>query len=264
MRSTSSTQRVDKGVAGVGKPARSGTEVDNPIAQLSSIEVRSAEQEVYEALRREITRGLAPGTPLRLAQLADRFKISTMPVRSAIAHLEADGLVAQRPRRGAIVTALTVDDFTDLYTIRRALEGVAARCGCVALTDGDLDRMRASYRALTLIKLDRDDSIDQYLKFEWQLHDVCYEAGRRPQLTLLIRTCRRQAERYFRRYLGAQLDVEIDVGNQAALLEACEARDPQRAEAAVGMLFDYTIKRLMPGLIAGTSAELKTEGATKA
>jgi len=126
-------------VAGVGKPARSGTEVDNPIAQLSSIEVRSAEQEVYEALRREITRGLAPGTPLRLAQLADRFKISTMPVRSAIAHLEADGLVAQRPRRGAIVTDLTVDDFTDLYTIRRALErvGKAVMRWCsVATADG--------------------------------------------------------------------------------------------------------------------------------
>lgn len=230
------------------------TVTDDPIAQFEAIEVRSAGQEVYEALRREITRGLAPGTPLRLAQLAERFKISTMPVRSALARLESEGLVAQRPRRGAVVTDLTVDDFTDLYAIRMALEGVAARCGCVELTDDDLDRMRACHRQMAAIKLDGDDDIDRYLTHEWQLHDVCYEAAGRPRLMRLIRLYRRHAERYFRRYLGARLDVETDVKNQAHLLAACEARDADAAEAAVRALFDYTIDRLMPGLVEGTSA----------
>jgi DNA-binding GntR family transcriptional regulator len=242
---------------GRGKTTRSGPDVDDPIARLEAIDVRSAEQEVYEALRLEITRGLAPGTPLRLAQVADRFKISTMPVRSALARLEAEGLVVQRPRRGAVVTDLTMDDFTDLYAIRMALEGVAARCGCVALSDDDLNLMRECYRGLTLLKLDGDDGIDQYLRLEWQLHDICYEAGRRPRLMRLVQTYRRQAERYFRLYLGARLDIEIDVANQAAFLHACEERNPERAEAAIRLLFGYTVDRLMPGLIEGTSVTLK-------
>jgi len=227
---------------------------DDPISQIEAIEVRSAEQEVYEALRQEIIHGLAPGTPLRLAQLADRFQISTMPVRSAIARLESEGLVVQRPRRGAVVTDLTVDDFNDLYAIRMALEGVAARCGCVELTDAHIAQMIACHDKLTTIKLDGVDDIDTYLADEWRLHDICYEAANRPRLMHLIRVYRRHAERYFRRYLGTRLDVEIDVVNQRELVRACEARDADRAEAAIRALFDYTIDRLMPGLIAGTTA----------
>lgn len=227
---------------------------DDPISQIEAIAVRSAEQEVYEALRQEIIRGLAPGTALRLAQLAERFQVSTMPVRSAIARLESEGLVVQRPRRGAVVTDLTVDDFNDLYAIRMALEGVAARCGCVELTDAHIAQMVACHDKLTTIKLDGVDDIDAYLANEWRLHDICYEAAGRPRLMHLIRVYRRHAERYFRRYLGTRLDVEIDVVNQRELVRACEARDADRAEAAVRALFDYTIDRLMPGLIAGTTA----------
>lgn len=227
-------------------------EVSDPIAQIEAIEVRSAEQEVYEALRREIIRGLAPGTPLRLAQLADRFRTSTMPVRSAIARLEAEGLVQQRPRRGAVVTNLSVEDFIDLYAIRMALEGIAARCGCVELTDADIDRMQNLHRRLTTIKLDSLDDVDEYLAAEWQLHDICYEAAGRPRLMRLIRLYRRHAERYFRRYLGTRLDLSIDIKNQAAFLDACAKRNPDLAEAAIRKLFDFTTDRLMPGLLEGT------------
>jgi DNA-binding GntR family transcriptional regulator len=237
-------------------PSRIG--LDDPVAQLEAIEIRSAEQEVYEALRREITRGLAPGTPLRLAQVAERFQVSTMPVRSAIARLEAEGLVTQRPRRGAVVTELTVDDFTDLYTIRNALEGVAARHGCVELTDDELETMQECHRGLAEVTLDSEDGVDDYLTHEWRLHDICYEAAGRRRLMRLIRMYRRHGERYFRRYLGARLEVEIDVEHQAEFLHACEARDPDRAEAAIRLLFDYTMDRLMPGLIEGTSGGERT------
>lgn len=229
------------------------TEQHDPLAQFGAVEVRSAGQEVYEVLRREIIRGLPPGTVLRLAPLAKRFKISTMPVRGAIARLESEGLVVQRPRRGAIVTDLTVEDFTDLYGIRMALESLALRCGCVRLTDDDLARMRECHRQLAAIRLDQDDDIDRYLTGEWRLHDVCYEAARRPRLMGLIRLYRRHAERYFRRYLGTRLNVEADVENQERLLTACEARDADRAEAALRALFHYTTERLMPGLTTEAS-----------
>ncbi|TDD35598.1 GntR family transcriptional regulator [Saccharopolyspora elongata] len=248
MNSTDST--APKGHADT---AHSAAEPHDPLAQLEAIEVRPAGQEVYEALRREIIRGLPPGTVLRLAPLAERFQISTMPVRSAIARLESEGLVAQRPRRGAIVTDLTVDDFSEIYDIRIALEGVAVRRGCVNLTDEDLVRMRQHHRQLASIKLNDEEDIDRYLSGEWQLHDVCYEAAGRPRLMQLIRMYRRHAERYFRRYLGTRLNIEADVENQGTLLAACEARNPDRAESALRALFDYTTERLAPELAAGTS-----------
>jgi GntR family transcriptional regulator, rspAB operon transcriptional repressor len=221
---------------------------DDPTALFSAVEVHSAEFVVYSALRREIVRGLAPGTPLRLAQLASRFQVSTMPVRSAIARLESEGLVVQRPRRGAVVTGLTVEDFTDLYSIRAGLEGEAARIGAVAVSDDDVDRMRSTWLEMGSLDLGRPDIVDVYLELEWRLHDICYEAGKRPRLLRLIRVYRRQAERYFRLSLGELRELAVDVEHQEELIAACADRDPDRAQQALRTLSDWTASKVLPAL----------------
>lgn len=245
-----STERTAAGRQVQNNGPAAGGIVHDPISHISAVEVRSAELEVYEALRREIIHGVAPGTPLRLAPLAERFQVSTMPVRSAIARLESDGLIVQRPRRGAVVTDLTHDDFTDMYAIRVALEGVAARCGCPVLTDEDLTQLREVYLAMTEFSTAGLDVIDQYLALEWRLHDICYAASQRPRLLRLIDTYRRNAERYFRLYLREEREFAPDVDHQGMFLAACENRDGDRAEAAIRMLFDWTAERVLPVLAA--------------
>jgi DNA-binding GntR family transcriptional regulator len=224
-----------------------GDRASDPMGHLQAIELRSAEQEVYEALRREIIQGLPPGTPLRLATLASRFAVSTMPVRSALARLQAEGLVIQRPRRSSVVAGLSAEDFLDLYAIRMALEGVAARCGVLNLTDlhvanmyAHLERMRA------LLSSERPSTAEKYLRLEQHLHDICFDVSRRPQLISLIAVYRRQAERYFRLYLGRRLDVSDEVKMQEAWVDACQQRDPDGAEAATRALFDRTRQVLLP------------------
>lgn len=224
-----------------------GETASDPMGHLQAIELRSAEREVYEALRREIIQGLPPGTPLRLATLASRFAVSTMPVRSALARLQAEGLVVQRPRRSSVVAGLSAEDFLDLYAIRMALEGVAARCGVPHLTDqhiGDmcahLERMRA------LLESERPDTAEKYLRLDQRLHDICFDLSRRPQLVSLIEVYRRQAERYFRLYLGRRLDMSGEVKLQEAWVDACTQRDPDGAEAATRALFDRTRQVLLP------------------
>jgi DNA-binding GntR family transcriptional regulator len=59
-----------------------------------------------EAIEDEIVTGrLAPGTRLEEATLAEKFGVSRTPIREALLHLAASGLVEIRPRRGAMVSA---------------------------------------------------------------------------------------------------------------------------------------------------------------
>jgi GntR family transcriptional regulator, rspAB operon transcriptional repressor len=225
----------------------------DPTAVFTPVEVQSAEFAVYEALRREIVHGLPSGTPLRLAQLADRFQVSTMPIRSAIARLEADGFVANRPRRGAVVTELTVEDFTDLYSIRAGLECEATRLGAPALVDADVGTMRDTHAEMAALDVARPDIVDGYLQLAWRLTDICYEAANRPRLLRLIRTYRRHAERYFRLSIGERPELVVDVEHQAALVNACAARDGDGAQRALRTLFKWTAAKVVPALEAAAA-----------
>lgn len=240
-------QRSATGMLLDEQPYSSSEAASAPTGHRQAIELRSAEQEVYEALRREIIQGLPPGTPLRLETLAASFAVSTMPVRSALARLQAEGLVVQRPRCSSVVAGLSADDFLDLYAIRMALEGVAARCGVPYLTDEQVADMWTHLEYMrALLKSERPDNVEEYLRLEQHLHGICFNASRRPQLIRLIEVYRRQAERYFRLYLARRLDIRGEVRMQQAWVAACDQRDPDSAEAAARTLFDRTCQVLLP------------------
>jgi DNA-binding GntR family transcriptional regulator len=79
-------------------------------------------------LRERIVSGqFEPGERLVEAEIARQLQISRGPVREALAQLRAEGLVIDRPRRGSFVAGLTIDDVREIYELRAALEGRAAR-----------------------------------------------------------------------------------------------------------------------------------------
>lgn len=207
------------------------------------LELQSAEDAVYEALRGEIVRGLAPGTVLRLNDVAERFAVSTMPVRAALDRLAAEGLVVQRPRRGSVVAPIDLESLLDIYVVRIGLQTVAARYGAERLTDDDVARMQGHFGELVAAGERDDVQMDEYLAAEWELHRVLYEATGRRQLLLLINSYRRQAERYLRVALTGA-DLVADVKGQKAFVAACERRDPEAAEAATRELLQWTVDRL--------------------
>jgi len=61
-------------------------------------------------------------------EIAESFGVSRGPVREAIRALAARGLVEFLPRRGAYVVDISLDTIADLFNIRAALLGLAARC----------------------------------------------------------------------------------------------------------------------------------------
>lgn len=85
-------------------------------------------ERVAAALRRSIVVGeLGPGTHLKEPALAQRFGVSRLPIREAIARLEREALVRIEPRRGAFVVGITPQDISDLYECRLMLESHAVR-----------------------------------------------------------------------------------------------------------------------------------------
>jgi len=82
----------------------------------------------YRALRDAITRGmLDEGERLADRRIAESLELSRTPVREALQRLESEGFIRNVPRIGLVVAEVTPQDIEDIYVIRIALEGVAAR-----------------------------------------------------------------------------------------------------------------------------------------
>lgn len=88
--------------------------------------------DVAAALRHQIQEGaLQPGEWLREVRLCAEFAVGRSIVRSALRILADDGLVKIEENRGAYVAATTVEEVFDLYEVRAALYGLAARFACI-------------------------------------------------------------------------------------------------------------------------------------
>jgi DNA-binding GntR family transcriptional regulator len=75
------------------------------------------------AIRDDITSGaLAAGGRVNEVHLAQRLSVSRTPLREALSHLAAEGLLECIPRRGFFIKPLTVEEVEQLYPLRPLLD----------------------------------------------------------------------------------------------------------------------------------------------
>lgn len=98
--------------------------------------------EAFDRMFDAIVRGqIAPGERLREAQLAKEMGISRGVLREAMQRLEARKLVQRTPNIGVQVIALSEDDLEELYDVREALEGMAARLSASNMAEKDIKQL---------------------------------------------------------------------------------------------------------------------------
>jgi GntR family transcriptional regulator of gluconate operon len=89
---------------------------------------RSLAEDAADRIREQIlSGGFTQGEHLVEAKIAEQLAISRGPVREAFKLLRAEGLLNEEPRRGTFVVSLTAGDVREIYGLRAALEGRAAR-----------------------------------------------------------------------------------------------------------------------------------------
>lgn len=108
------------------------------------LEIMPARVKITSILRNAILSGEFPsGSELSLTEIAGRLGVSRTPVREAFQTLEAEGLIALRMNKGAIVKPINEDFIVDHFRIRRLLEAEAVfRAAKNAMDTGPLLEMQ--------------------------------------------------------------------------------------------------------------------------
>jgi DNA-binding GntR family transcriptional regulator len=122
------------------------SDVPNPGPAAPSLTAPSLTERAVAALRTDILAcRLAPGATLSEAALVARTGLGRAPVRAALARLAEDGLVQAVPRRGWVVSVVTVGDIHEVFDLRLILEAEAARraADAIGAGSGDAAHLRA-------------------------------------------------------------------------------------------------------------------------
>jgi DNA-binding GntR family transcriptional regulator len=98
---------------------------------------------VFKQLRRAIVEGDIPaGSKLSEPVLAERFAVSRGPLREAMRRLESSNLLEWRANVGARVVTLSNERLLELFQVREALEGMAARLAAERMSDAAIEELK--------------------------------------------------------------------------------------------------------------------------
>jgi DNA-binding GntR family transcriptional regulator len=192
------------------------------------LESRTLWEQVRDRLREDVLSGeLDPGTVLSEASLARSFGVSRGPIREALGRLASEGLVTITPRRGAIVTELTADEFIEAYQVREALETLAIRLAVSRLEESDLARLRGLHQEM--VEHAKRGEVHAFFDANAAFHGVFVNASGNQKLQEVYRLLMDQMGRYLAHSLALRGSLEKSISEHSAILEAVEAGDADRA-----------------------------------
>ena len=184
---------------------------------------------VADKLRDQIIRGEIPeGAQLRQDAIATQYQVSRIPVREALRQLDAEGLIAIVPNRGAIVPALSPDDVEELFSIRALLEPEVLKLSIPHLTEEDFSEA-AGVLSTYVTELQREDHVSAWGRMNWLFHSILYSRANQPRFMAIIRNVNNSGERYTRLQLYLTHGIKRANEEHHQILEFCRQRDVEKA-----------------------------------
>lgn len=193
---------------------------------------RTLADQVFARLQDDIVLGvLQPGTKLGETELAARYGVSRGPLREAIRRLESRKLLERIPHVGTRVASLKADDLIEIYRVREALEGMAARLAAEHMTDTEVNSL---WELLALHEQQQDLQEDiAYFQHEGDLdfhYRIIQGSHNRALIDLLIGEIYHLVRRYRYQFSMTANRPKKALSEHRQIAEAIEARDSEMAE----------------------------------
>ncbi|MHB0869291.1 MAG: GntR family transcriptional regulator [Chloroflexota bacterium] len=222
-------------------------------AHLSALQHWSKEDLAYHELRAAILAGvLGPGERLLPNELADRFNVSTMPVRQALTRLERDRLVLRNPNRGLTVAPLSIKEVEEIYSLRVVLEGLATRLATDSLSDADLESLAAMVHESEMLVASGDR--EALAEINRRFHFVIYRAADNELLYDTLDNLWDLSTRYRPLYYADSGVPEQTLQEHRNILAALQHREATRAEELVRSDMEETARVLLALIRSGIEA----------
>lgn len=232
--------------------------------QRSDLELRPLQLQIHDRLLGRILRGeLQPGERISPPEIASALGVSITPVRDAVNLMAAEGLVTITPRRGTVVSPVSIRDLEELYEIRLMIEPRAAELAAKRATEQELARMRDLAERLEAQPSASNatvEDLETYLEeisTDAEFHAAVVNAAANGRLSSLydgLRTHVLIARAIFPRLYRSQPHRR---GEHQRILDAVAAHDGPAARAAMVIHLQQALSDTMRHIEGGVSGRAR-------
>jgi len=189
---------------------------------------QTVQKRVLQRLRIAILNGdLGAGTRLVQSELAQVFNVSTTPIREALRHLEAEGLVEIDAYRGAVVRVLSSRELEELFSLRAIIEPESLR-RAVPISSAVLDAATEIHQRMMAAK-----TSGEFAMLNQEFHLTLHRASGSRFLVQMVSLLMDPAVAYVGASLRAQPELLLrSIDEHSRLLDALRRDD---VEAAVSI-----------------------------
>ena len=186
---------------------------------------------VYAEIRRAIVQlRLRPGDRLSEAEVARQLGVSRQPVREAFIKLSQADLVAVLPQRGTLVRLISREDVENAHFVREAIEVAAVRKAALKADATAIAGLREIIAQQA--RTPGEDHV-AFMRHDESFHEGIARIAGTSRAWRVLEGLKAQLDRVRFLAIDEITPVTAIVAEHHAIIDALEARSPQRAEDAM-------------------------------
>lgn len=172
---------------------------------------------------------LRPGAGVRPETIGEALGISATPAREALQSLRVEGFLVAVPRQGFVVAPLTGQDIRDLFQAQALVAGELAARAAKHSDPADLAELEALHHELIAAAARGNQELLEEKNHEF--HRLINLTAGTPKMVWVLGLLARYVPRRFYAEIPGWPTATVD--DHGALLAALQARNPDRARAAM-------------------------------
>lgn len=202
--------------------------------QIDLGDLKPLRDKIAASIRNAIVEGkFKPGERLLEPDVANALGVSRTPLREAFLQLESEGFLNVIPRKGAVVSDLSLRDAEETYTIKGTLEALAAKLAVENMSSDTLNELEKLNEEMLMIASSEEKDYKHFLELNAKFHQTIYEASGNEKLYKTINLLRNQTLRYNFIYLSLLSHLRESVAEHAEIIEALKKKNAVKVESLI-------------------------------
>ena len=181
---------------------------------------------VYAALKEMIANHrFQPGARLNVEKISKELEVSRTPVWEAVRRLQQEGLLENIPYRGVFMVEMTLERALELYQVREALEGLAARLAALYANEKILEKMGETLE--NQIRVIEKGDLLGYSRTDFDFHGLIHKMSRNSVLQEMLESLKTKMQPItmeVRPILPRLYEDHLEI------IDAIRSKDPEKSE----------------------------------